>query len=112
VTGTRSERQGWGEAVGAAVAVLLLSPLVVFAKAGAMPLWGLFAVAAGIAVMLALAGGRLHDAFLSDVLRRRQTVGRWIVVVAVVLVGVFVVLVGVAMALVWVASGGIRTIPF
>jgi uncharacterized membrane protein YhaH (DUF805 family) len=89
----------------------LLSPLAIFAKAGVMPLWGLFSVAGGIAVMLALVGRRLHDALLSDVLSRRGGAGRWILATAIVLIGVFLVLVGVAVALVWIAGGGIRTTP-
>lgn len=109
--GGRTSHGGWGEAAWALIALLLLSPLAVFAKAGFMPIWGMFAVAGGIGVLLALAGRRLHDALLSDVLNRRQGVGRWVLAVAVVLVGVFVVLIGVAVALVWIAGGGIRTTP-
>lgn len=107
----RNRTRSWGEAGLALLALALLSPLVVFARAGWMPVWGLFAVAGGIAVLLALVGRRLHDALLSDVLSRKQGAGRWIVAAAAVLIGVFVVLVGVAVALVWIASGGIRTTP-
>ena len=101
----------WGDLIWAAVALALLSPLVVFAKSEGMPLWCLFAIAAGIAISLALAGRRLHDAFLSDVLRRRQSVGRWLLAIALVLVGLFVVLVGVVMALIWVASRAFQPTP-
>jgi uncharacterized membrane protein YhaH (DUF805 family) len=109
--GARRGGTGWGDFAWAALALALLSPLAIFAKAGVMPLWGLFAVAGGIAVMLALVGRRLHDALLSDVLSRRAGAGRWILAMAVVLIGVFLVLVGVAVALVWIAGGGLRTTP-
>lgn len=91
---------------------MLLSPLIVFAGSGWMPIWGLFSVAGGIAVLLALAGRRLHDALLADVLGGRTGTLRWILTIVVVLIGVFVVLVGVAVALVWIAGGEIRTTPF
>jgi len=102
--GAGRPRSVWGETSLALLGLALLSPLAIFAKAGFMPLWGLFAVAGGIAVLLAIVGRRLHDALLSDVLSRRQGTGRWVIAVALVLVGV-------AVALVWIASGGIRTTP-
>ena len=109
--GRPARRSTWGEAGIALIGIALLSPLVVFASAGWMPIWGLYSVAGGIAVLLALAGRRLHDALLADVLRGRSGTLRWILTIAVVLIGVFVVLVGVAVALVWIASGQIRTTP-
>jgi len=58
------------EGVLAALAVALLSPLVLYAPRGAVPMVGMVAIASGIALSLMLAGRRLHDAMLADALGR------------------------------------------
>ncbi len=63
-----SPARGWSlaEPLSWIVAAGLLSPLVLYARAGAMPLAALSCVAAGIALCLMLVGRRLHAALLRD----------------------------------------------
>ena len=82
------------EALLGATAVALLSPLLYYAPRGAVPMPGMVAVAAGIALSLMLAGRRLHDAMLSDALGRGGRKGAVAVVVsmlAVVLIVFFAI---------------------
>ena len=80
----------------ATLAVALLSPLVLYAPSGAVPMGGMVAIASGIALSLMLAGRRLHDAMLSDALGRGGRRGAVAVVVsllAVVLIVFFAIVV-------------------
>jgi hypothetical protein len=79
--------------------VVLLSPLVIYIRAGEMPLAGLFAIAGGIALGLALAGRRLHDALLRDALSGRGDSGRFLMTVGMALLVLFLVLLGGVVAL-------------
>lgn len=51
-------------------ALALLSPLVLYAGTGSMPLLALVGVAGGIALSLGVVGRRLHRLLLADALRR------------------------------------------
>jgi hypothetical protein len=84
------------EALLAALAVALLSPLVFYAPRGAVPMAGMVAIAAGIAMSLMLAGRRLHDAMLADALGRggrRGAVAVVLSMLAVVLLVFFAIVV-------------------
>lgn len=89
-----------------------MSPLVIFARSGWMPLPALYLVAAGLAVMLMLVGRRLHAVLLSDALAGRQTAGQWLVALTMMLLGVFLVLLAVAVTLMIVLGGDRPTLPF
>jgi hypothetical protein len=92
-------RRGWAEPVLAAVAVALLSPLLLYAPQGTVPMAGMVSIAAGIALALMLAGRRLHAAMLQDALGRG---GRRNAVVVVVSMLAVVLIVFFAMVLcVW-----------
>jgi hypothetical protein len=82
-----------------AVAVALLSPLVVYAGRPSMPILALYGVAAGIATAIALAGRQLHDVLLSDALTRHQGVGKLVLAAGMMLLVVLLVLLGVVVAL-------------
>ena len=84
------------EALLAVIAVALLSPLILYARSGVVPMTGMVAIAAGIALSLMLAGRRLHDAMLSDALGRGGRRGAVAVVasmLAVVLLVFFAIVV-------------------
>ena len=80
----------------------LLSPLLIYYRAGTMPLLALFGIAAGIALGLALAGRRLHRSLLADALSGREGKGRFLMTFGMALLVSFFVLVGAAVALVLV----------
>jgi hypothetical protein len=61
---------GWVEPVLALTALALLSPLLIYAPRETVPMSGMVAIAAGIALSLMLAGRRLHAAMLADALGR------------------------------------------
>lgn len=64
-----------------------------------MPLVALFAVAGGIALALALAGRRLHDLLLADVLSGHRTgIGRLLLTAGMSLLVLALVLLGAAVA--------------
>jgi hypothetical protein len=77
----------------------LLSPLLIYYRAGVMPLAALFGIAAGIALGLALAGRRLHTSLLDDALCGRDGKGRFLMTVGMALLLLFLVLLGSAVAL-------------
>ena len=91
--GNVAELALWG------AALALLSPLVLYLNAGTMPLAALFGVAGGIALGLALAGRRLHDALLHDALHGRGDKGRFLMTVGMALLVLFLVLLGGVVAL-------------
>lgn len=93
------------------LAVALLSPLVIYARPGVMPLAALFGVGGGIALCLVLVGRRLHDALLSDVLSGRPGTGKFLLTVGMMLLIVFLVLLGVAVALVLILRRGSPSLP-
>ena len=92
-------------------AVALLSPLVIYVGAGAMPLAALWAIAAGIALALALVGVRLHAALLADALSGREGAGRFLLVAGLSILAIFLVLLGAAIALLLILRGGSPTLP-
>ena len=77
----------------------LVSPLVLYIGADEMPLVALFGIAGGIALGLALAGRRLHDALLHDALSGRGDRGRFLMTVGMALLVLFLVLLGGVVAL-------------
>lgn len=88
------------------VAVLvLLSPLVLYAGKGWMPLALLFGIALGIALALALVGRRLHDALLHDVISGRGDKGKALLIFGMMLAAVFLVLAGAIVALILIVKG-------
>lgn len=93
------KRGPWIEGAFWAVAVALLSPLLIYYPSGVMPLPALFGIAAGIALGLALTGRRLHDSLLDDALSRRESKGRFLMTVGMALLLLFFVLLGSVVAL-------------
>ena len=81
-------------------AVALVSPLLIYYKAGAMPLAALFGIAAGIALGLALTGKRLHRSLLDDALAGRDGKGRFLMTFGMALLLLFLVLLGGVVALI------------
>jgi hypothetical protein len=82
-----------------ALAVALLSPLVVYAGRPNMPIVALYGVAAGIAMAIALAGRQLHDVLLADGLTRHKGVGKLFLAAGMMLLVILLVLLGVVVAL-------------
>jgi hypothetical protein len=80
-------------------AVGLLSPLALYAGRPVMPLAALYGVAAGIALALALAGRRLHEALLQDALRGKGATGRALVAVGMMLLVLALILLGAIVAI-------------
>jgi hypothetical protein len=78
----------------------LLSPLLIYYRAGVMPLAALFAIAAGIATGLALTGRRLHQSLLDDALSGRDGKGRFLMTFGMALLLLFLVLLGCVVALI------------
>lgn len=81
------------------LAILLVSPLLIYYRAGVMPLAALFAIAAGIALGLALTGRRLHGVLLDDALSSRDGKGRFLMTFGMALLLLFLVLLGSVVAL-------------
>lgn len=106
----RTTRGAWEAAAWAAV-VGLLSPLVLYASAGWMPLAALWAVAGGIALGLCLVGVRLHGLLLADALSGRTGTGRVLLAAGMILLAVFLVLAGATVALVLMVRGGAPSLP-
>ena len=94
-----------------ATALALLSPLVLYAGAGVMPLPALYAIAGGIALALGLIGTRLHAALLSDALSGREGAGRFLLVAGLSILAIFLVLLGAAIALLLILRGGSPNLP-
>ncbi len=65
-----------------------------------MPLAALFAIAAGIALSLALAGRRLHRSLLDDALAGRGGKGRFLMTFGMALLVLFLVLLGGVIAMI------------
>ena len=82
------------------MALALLSPLLIYYRAGEMPLAALFGVAGGIALGLALVGRRLHASLIDDALARRDGKGQFLMTFGAALLLLFLVLLGGAVALV------------
>lgn len=88
-----------------AAAVALVSPLLLYAGRASMPLAGLYAIAAGIALALGLAGRQLHAVLLSDALTGRKSVARMVFGAGMMLLVVLLVLLGVVVALLLLFRG-------
>lgn len=95
-----------------ALMAVLLSPLVVYVGRPVVPFAALYAVAAGIALGLGLAGRRLHGAMLSDALDRRNSTSRALLTVAVTLGLLFLVLLAAVVALLALFRGAGPVLPF
>jgi hypothetical protein len=89
----------------------LLSPLLIYYRAGVMPLAALFAVAAGIASGLALVGRRLHRSLLDDALAARDGKGRFLMTFGLALLLLFFVLLGGVVALILVLRRASPSLP-
>jgi hypothetical protein len=76
-----------------------------------MPLAGLFSIAAGIAVSLALVGRRLHDSLLNDALTGRDGKGRFLMTFGLALLLLFLVLLGGVVALILVLRSASPSLP-
>jgi len=72
---------------------------VIYAGRPAMPLLGLYGVASGIALALALAGRRLHAALLQDSLRESGGAGRAMVAIGMMLLVLLLILMGAIVAI-------------
>ncbi len=77
----------------------LLSPLLIYAPRKVMPIAALYAIAAGIALALALAGRRLHAALLEDALPGRGDASRFLMTAGTVVLATGLVTLGFAVAL-------------
>lgn len=85
--------------------LVLLSPLVIYLRRPVVPLAALFGIAGGIALGLALAGRRLHEAMLSDALSGRPGPARAVLAVGMMLLLLLLVLLGAVVALVMLLRG-------
>lgn len=94
-----------------AACVALLSPLLIYYRAGAMPLPALFGIAAGIALGLGLSGRRLHATLLHDGLSGRGGRGRFLMTFGLALLVLFFILVGAAVALALLVRGAAPRLP-
>lgn len=66
----KGNERAWVEPLLAVAALALLSPLLLYAPRGTVPMAGMVAIAGGIALSLGLVGRRLHSAMLADALGR------------------------------------------
>jgi len=82
-----------------------MSPLLLYAGRETMPLAALFAVAAGIALAIALAGRQLHAVLLDDALSGRKSAARAVLAAGMMLLVVLLVLLGVVVALLLLFRG-------
>ena len=89
----------------------MVSPLLIYYRSGVMPLAGLFAIAAGIAVGLGLVGLRLHVSLLNDALTGRDGKGRFLMTFGLALLLLFLVLLGGVVALILVLRSGSPGLP-
>jgi hypothetical protein len=104
-------RPPYGELAFWFLAILLVSPLLIYYRAGVMPLAALFTIAAGIALGLALTGRRLHGALLDDALSARDGKGRFLMTFGMALLLLFLVLLGAAVALLFVLQQAAPKLP-
>jgi hypothetical protein len=102
----------WAETLAWIVAIGLLSPLLIYAKSGWMPLAALYGVAGGIALALMLVGRRLYDVLIADALSGRQGSGSFLVTVGLILVTIVLVVLGAAVALVYSLRETVKPSPF
>jgi hypothetical protein len=93
------------------LAILLISPLLIYYRAGVMPLAALFAIAAGIALGLALTGRRLHGVLLDDAMSARAGKGRFLMTFGMALLLLFLVLLGSVVALLFLLRQGTPKLP-
>ena len=93
------------------LATALLSPLLIYYRAGTMPLAALFGIAAGIALGLALTGRRLHQSLLDDALAGRDGKGRFLMTFGMALLLLFLVLLGCVVALILVLRQASPSLP-
>ena len=77
----------------------LVSPLAIYLGSPVVPLAGLFSIAAGIALGLALAGRRLHAAMLHDALRHGSGAKSSLVAAGMMLLLLVLILLGAVVAL-------------
>ncbi len=84
---------------------------MIYYPAGVMPLAALFAIAAGIALGLALAGRRLHASLLEDALSGREGKGRFLMTFGMALLLLFFVLLGSVVALLLLLRGNAPSLP-
>jgi len=99
------------EAFGWLVSLSLLSPLLIYAKRGYMPLPALFGVAGGILLALILVGRRLYDVMMADGLSGRKATGSFFLTVGLMLLAVLFVLLGAAVAIFFSLRGGVTPPP-
>lgn len=97
----------WVEALFWGLALLLVSPLAIYAGSDAMPMWALFSVAAGIALSLALAGRQMHEVLLADSLSRRKGATKRALVAGGLVLVMLLVLVGLVVATFVLRSHGV-----
>lgn len=94
------------------VSLSLLSPLLIFAKRGYMPLPALFGVAGGILLALILVGRRLYDVMMFDGLSGgRKATGSFFLTVGLMLLAALFVLLGAAVAVFFSLRGGVTPPP-
>ena len=110
LTAARRTR-GWIEGGLWFAALALLSPLLIYYRAGLMPLAALFGIAAGIALGLALTGRRLHQSLLDDALSGRDGKGRFLMTFGMALLLLFFVLLGSVVALIVILRQAAPSIP-
>jgi hypothetical protein len=77
----------------------LVSPLVIYAGEEMMPLAGLFLIAAGIAMAIALAGRQLHTVLVADALGHKTGAARLVLAAGMMLLVILLVLLGAVVAL-------------
>lgn len=99
----------WLEVLLWSVALLLVCPLLLYATSEVMPLWTLFAVAAGIALALALAGRQMHEVLLADSLSRRRSAARRALGAAAIVLVMLLVLLGLVVATFMIRHGMARS---
>lgn len=77
----------------------LVSPLVLYAGEETMPLAGLFLVAGGIALAIALAGRQLHAVLVADSLTHKTGTAKLVLAAGMMLLVILLVLLGAVVAL-------------
>jgi hypothetical protein len=99
IDGARGKPLPWLEPALWLAVIALVSPLVIYVGKPVVPLAGLFSIAAGIALGLALAGRRLHAAMLHDALRHGSGAKSSLVAAGMILLLLVLVLLGAVVAL-------------